>query len=215
MPDVNTIGVKNLCAVANELDIPLIHFSSDYVFDGKKNTPYQETDKPNPLSIYGKQKVSSEEFLMKNLKTGLIIRTAWLFSSYGKDFVKTIYHLALQKDTLNVVFDQTGSPCYGEDLAKAVIEILPRIKNNTCEIYHYTNEGVCTWYDLAYFIVNEFSLKCIVRPVHSFEFSQKAPRPSYSVLDKTKIKQDFNVSIDHYSFALKRCIEKIKRVEKI
>lgn len=203
-------GPKNLAIVSKEIGAKLIHFSSDYVFDGKKSSPYFETDEPNGISAYGKLKVEGEDAVLKEADTAIVIRTAWLFSHYGQDFVKTIKKLAENRAELKVIYDQIGSPCYAGDLAQYVLEIIPQIKNGTKEIYHLTNEGVCSWYDLAYQIVKDFGLDCRVLPIHTGEFLQKAPRPHYSVLDKTKIKADFNLNIRHYSEALMECISKIK-----
>jgi dTDP-4-dehydrorhamnose reductase len=204
-------GPRNLAIVANELGANLIHFSSDYVFDGEKSTPYTEEDVTNGLSVYGKLKIEGENAVLKTADTALVIRTAWLFSAYGKDFVKTIKYLAETRNEIKVVFDQIGSPCYAADLAHYIIQILPLIKKGTREIYHLTNEGCCSWYDLAYSIVSSLKLNCKVIPIHTSEFPQKAMRPHYSVLDKTKIINDFSLSIRHYSDGLSECIEKIQR----
>lgn len=203
-------GPENLAVVAKEIGAVLIHFSSDYVFDGKKSSPYTETDKTNGLSVYGALKAEGEQKVLAQADTALVIRTAWLFSSYGGDFVKTIKKLAESKNEIKVVFDQVGSPCYAGDLADAVLKILPQIPPHHREIYHLTNEGVCSWYDLAYQIVKGFGLDCRVLPIHTEEFLQKAPRPAYSVLDKTKVKEQFGVFLRHYSEGLEACISKIK-----
>lgn len=210
---ITVCGPKNLAIVANEIGAKLIHFSSDYVFDGKKSSPYEETDKTNGLSVYGKLKIEGEQEVLNIANNALIIRTAWLFSYYGQDFVKTIKKLAETKDEINVIYDQVGSPCYASDLAKYTIEILPKIKSNSREIYHLTNEGVCSWYDLAYQIVKSFNIPCKINPIHTNEFPQKAPRPSYSVLDKTKVKAHFGINIRHYSEGLDDCIKRIKGIE--
>ncbi|MBR2510933.1 MAG: dTDP-4-dehydrorhamnose reductase [Alphaproteobacteria bacterium] len=203
-------GPHNLAVVANEMGGRLIHFSSDYVFDGSKNTPYTETDETRGLSIYGKLKVISEQDLMQTANTVVIIRPAWIFSQYGKDFVKTIYKLGQTNRELRVVYDQVGSPTYGADLARHVNQIIPKIKSGTREIYHLTNEGVCSWYDLACTIKQYCGLTCEIIPVRSHEYKQNAPRPSYSVLDKSKIKKDFNINIRHYSDALRECCDQIR-----
>ncbi len=204
-------GPKNLAIIAEEIGACIIHFSSDYVFDGSKTLPYTETDKTHALSVYGKLKIQGEQAVLENCKRSIIIRTAWLFSYYGKDFVKTINNLAKTQKEIKVVFDQVGSPCYANDLAKYVLEILPDIQYHYGEIYHLTNEGVCSWYDLAHQIVTMFNLNCKILPIHSNEFFLNAKRPSYSVLDKSKIKNHFQLNIRHYSEGLKDCINKIKR----
>ena len=203
-------GPHNLALVANEMGGRLIHFSSDYVFDGQKNTPYTESDKTNGLSVYGKLKIISENDLLSTANNVLIIRPAWIFSSHGKDFVKTIYNLGQSRSELRVVYDQVGSPTYGRDLAKYIAQIIPQIKPNTRRIYHLTNEGVCSWYDMACAIKRYCGMACEIIPVRSHEYKQIAPRPSYSVLDKAKIKQDFNLNIRHYSDALKECCDQIR-----
>lgn len=207
---ISVDGPRNLAIAAKEIGAALIHFSSDYVFDGKKSTPYVESDEVNGLSVYGVLKAEGEQAVLKEAQTALVIRTAWLFSHYGQDFVKTIKKLAENREELKVIYDQVGSPCYAGDLAGYVLEIIPQIKAGTKEVYHLTNEGVCSWYDLAYQIVNGLGLNCRVLPIHTGEFPQKAPRPAYSVLDKTKIKNDYGINIRHYSEGLDECIQKVK-----
>lgn len=207
---ISVDGPRNLALIANELGAVLIHISTDYVFDGKKSAPYTEDDATCGLSVYGKVKIAGEKAVLSTAETALVIRTAWLFSSYGKDFVKTIYQLASTKPELKVIYDQVGTPCYAGDLAAAILQILPQIRRGTREIYHYTNEGICSWYDLAYQIVHDFGLNCRVLPIHTGDFVQKAPRPSFSALDKSKIKRDFNLQIRHYSEGLTDCINRVK-----
>lgn len=203
-------GPKNLALIANKYQVPLIHFSSDYVFSGDKNCPYLETDKTKALNVYGEMKIKGEKAILELADTCIIFRTAWIFSSYGKDFVKTIINLGSRQSEINVIFDQVGSPTYGADLAKWVVQILPKIKKNTKEIYHLTNEGVCSWYDLAHQTKIEMQLKCKIIPIHTSEYKQKAQRPHYSVLDKIKFKKEFKIELRHYSEALHDCCLKIK-----
>ena len=157
------------------------------------------------MNVYGVAKEQGERAVLENAETCLVLRTAWLFSSFGEDFVKKIRDLALKRPELKVIFDQVGSPCYAGDFAECVLELLPRIKPGTREIYHLTNEGVCSWYDLAYAAVKGFGLDCRVTPIHTDEFPQKALRPKYSVLD-------FGLAIRHYSEGLSDCIRKIKGI---
>ena len=210
--DISVNGPANLAVVANELGATLIHISTDYVFDGKKSSPYVETDATNGLSVYGRVKAQGEQAALSTADTAIVIRTAWLFSSYGKDFVKTIKNLAETRSEIGVVWDQVGTATYAGDLAKVILEIAPEIKPQTKEIYHFSNEGVCSWYDLAYNIVKAFGLqnKCQVKPLLTHEYPMKAPRPTYSVLDKSKIKKDFGIKIRHYSEALSDCVAKIR-----
>lgn len=212
---INVRGAANLAQVAAELDANLIHISTDYVFSGEKNTPYQESDRAHPLSFYGQSKWESELAVL-NVAGGrgvVIIRTAWLFSSYGNNFVKTILRCGREGRPLNVVFDQIGCPTYAEDLARAILTIA-KTKNSEKlygnEIYHYSNEGVASWYDFAKAILELSEIKSEIRPVLSKEYPSKVVRPIYSVLDKSKIKKDFNISIPYWRESLARCIEKIK-----
>ena len=208
---INVRTPQNLAIAANKLGAKLIHVSSDYVFDGTKNTPYYETDTVSPLSVYGRQKVDGEKIVLDTANTAVILRTAWLYSSYGKDFVKTIDKLAQERNEINVIYDQVGSPTYAADFVDAVLKILPKIKAGSCEIYNLTNEGVCSWYDLAVQIVNLFAHKCRVNPIETKDFSQKAIRPKYSVLSKDKIKKDFGLQLRHYSAGLYDCVNLVKR----
>lgn len=206
-------GPKNLSMVANELDVPLIHMSSDYVFDGKKSSPYTEDDATNGLSVYGRTKILGEQVVINTANTGVIFRTAWLLSLEGKkSFVKTIAALAETKEEIGIVFDQIGSPTCAADLAEMILKIIPQIKRGTKEIFNLTNEGVCSWYDIAYFIVNGLNLPCRVIPIHSYEYPTKAKRPLYSVLDKTKVKNVYNIHIRHYSEGLRECIQQLKKL---
>jgi dTDP-4-dehydrorhamnose reductase len=208
--EINVIAARELALFSKRANIPFIHFSSDYVFDGLKNTPYLEGDVTNPLSVYGRTKLDGEIAVLENSTTCLCIRTAWVFSVYGKDFVKTIIANGAKRDELKVVFDQVGSPTHGQDIARAVLDILPKIRNGTRAVYHLTNEGVCSWYDLAWTIVRHAGLSCKVTPIHTSEYLLRSPRPSYSVLDKGKIKRDFGLNLRHWSEALSDCITLVR-----
>lgn len=204
-------GPKNLAIVSNEIGAILIHISSDYVFDGKKSTPYTEEDATNGLSVYGRTKAIGEQVVINTANTGIVFRTAWLLSLEGKkSFVNTIANLAKQKSELGIVFDQVGSPTCAADLAEMILKIIPQIKEGTKEIFNLTNEGVCSWYDIAQFIVSGLELPCKIKPIHSYEYPTKAKRPAYSVLDKTKIKNTYNIEIRHYSEGLRECIKQLK-----
>ncbi len=210
--DVNAIGVENLAAAAAKYNVFLVHFSTDYLFDGKSNIPYNENDMPNPKTEYGKSKYAGEKAILLNLNTGLIIRTAWLYSTFGNNFVKTIYKKGKDKEHLKVVCDQVGSPTYSYDLAHAVMKILPEAVKVTdrVEVYNYSNEGVTSWYDMAVAIADIKNLSCIIEPVMSEQFPTKAIRPHYSLLNKNKIKSKFNLQIPHWRHSLERCLKKIK-----
>lgn len=208
---INATAVSNLTKIATKFNIPLIHISTDYVFDGKSFLPYTESDKINPLSAYGKTKLLGEQEALKYCKS-LIIRTSWLYSSFGKNFVKTIIRLS-ENPEIKVVFDQIGSPTYAADLAYAVLETVKQIslnKNVKFGIYHYSNEGVCSWYDFAQMIIQLTEKNTKIIAVRSDMFPRPAPRPSYSVLDKSKIKQEFGIEIPFWLDSLKRCLIKLK-----
>ncbi len=185
----------------------IIHISTDYVFDGRNNHPYQETDKTNPVSIYGKTKREGELNVLENADTAIIIRTAWLYSPHGRNFVKTMRKLGAERESLNVVFDQIGTPTNAYDLANAIVTALPQMEQGEKEIYHYTNEGVCSWYDFAVEIMKQSHLSCKVNPIESKDYPTPAPRPHYSVLNKAKIKQRFNITIPHWQEGLASCLK--------
>lgn len=202
---INVEGPKNLAATG----VPLIHISTDYVFDGTNCRPYIETDEANPQSVYGKTKLAGEKAVMDNAQTAVIIRTAWLYSTFGNNFVKTMQRLGKERDTLNVVFDQVGTPTYAADLAGAIVAILPQMEPGMKEIYHFSNEGVCSWYDFALAIMAQSDIDCTVLPIESKDYPTAAHRPCYSVLNKAKIKRDFNLKINNWAVSLAECVEKI------
>ncbi len=189
----------------------LIHFSTDYVFDGRDYRPYREDDRPNPVSFYGKTKLDGESAILFNLSRSVIIRTSWLYSSYGSNFVKTILRLGQEKQEIRVVSDQVGSPTCATDLAVAVMELLPVFFSlQQHEMYHYSNEGVCSWYDFALAIAEAASLPVSIIPVNSGEYPTKASRPFYSVLDKSRIKS-LGISIPHWRQSLLKTLALILR----
>lgn len=209
---INHLAVKNLAEISMKYDISLIHISTDYVFDGSKNTPYVETDATAALGVYGRTKLAGEIAVTDSGCKYLIIRTSWLYSSFGNNFVKTMRRLTSEKESLNVVFDQTGTPTYAADLAKTILEIIETENyNSTSGIYHFSNEGVCSWYDFAIEIRNLFGNECNIQPCHSDEFPAKVKRPNFSVLDKTKIKQTFGLKIPYWKDSLKVCTELLKQ----
>ena len=199
---INVQGPENLAKTGCKI----IHISTDYVFDGTNHQPYRPEDKTNPVSVYGKTKAEGENAVLKNAPTAAIIRTAWLYSPYGNNFVKTMRRLGAERDTLNVVADQIGTPTYAADLAKAIKQILPQLNEQTKGIYHFTNEGVCSWYDFAVEIMRLSKLSCKVLPMTSAEYPTKAQRPFYSVLDKNKIKKTFHLEIPHWKESLEQCL---------
>ena len=186
-------------------DTKLIHISTDYVFDGKNYKPYNENDLTNPINVYGKTKLEGEN-LIKDFENVIILRTSWLYSSFGHNFVKTVLRLANERETLNIVADQIGTPTYAEDLANAILNIIKK-GNFEKGIYHYSNEGVASWYDFAISILEEKKIRKNVVPVKTEDFKTPAKRPFFSVLDKTKVKNTFNLHIPHWRESLKRCLK--------
>jgi dTDP-4-dehydrorhamnose reductase len=207
---VNGTAVKNITEVIHGTECKFIHISSDYVFDGRSNVPYNEFVPTNPLSAYGRSKLAGEKFALLH-PGSMIIRTSWLYSSFGNNFVKTMLRFGAEKESLNVVFDQTGNPTYANDLAGAILSIISGVIRNqialNAGIYNYSNEGVCSWYDFAVEIMREAGLSCQVSPILSKDFPQLAKRPVYSVMDKTKIKENYNLSIPHWRTSLNKCME--------
>lgn len=200
--NINEYGAYNLALTGAKI----IHISTDYVFNGKNYKPYLTTDETQPISVYGITKRNGELAVLNNAKIAIVIRTAWLYSSYGNNFVKTMSRLGAEKDSLNVVSDQIGTPTFAGDLADAIVSIIPQLNENNKGIYHYTNEGVCSWYDFATEIMKILNLKCIVNPIPSSAYPTKAKRPFYSVLDKTKIKETFNIKIPYWKDSLIKCL---------
>ncbi|MFJ1322491.1 dTDP-4-dehydrorhamnose reductase [Capnocytophaga canis] len=201
---INNIAVGYLAEVCKENNASLIHMSTDYVFGGTKNTPYSETDPTEPLGIYGRTKLEGEKAIQNADIDYLIIRTSWLYSlSFGNNFVKTIQRLSSERNELKVVFDQVGTPTNARDLAAFIVHIIEKDLCKKREVYHFSNEGVCSWFDFATEIVRMSGNDCLVKPCLSSEFPSKVKRPSYSVLDKSKIKNDFNYTISHWKEALK------------
>ena len=193
---INHLAVANFAKIAKENNIKLIHISTDYIFDGTSDKPYVETDKPNPKSIYGKTKLDGELAIQAvNPVNSIIIRTSRVHSKNGNNFVNTMLRLAEIKDEISVVDDQIASPTNASDLAKAILTILPNISNKTVEVFHYTNEGVCSWYDFAKAIFEVEGIAIKVNPIESKQYSSPANRPFYSVLNKGKIKDVYQIKI--------------------
>ena len=207
---INHQAVKALALLAKEKDIKLIHISTDYVFDGKNYKPYTEDDATNPASVYGSTKLAGEMALLHvNPKDSIIIRTSWVYSSRGSNFVKTMLNLGKEKKELGVIYDQVGSPTYARDLAKTILDILPKIDNDKVEIYNYSNEGVLSWYDFAKEIMRMAKLGCIINPIQTKEYPTPAKRPHYSLLNKSKIKKEFNITIPYWKDSLDECLKKL------
>jgi dTDP-4-dehydrorhamnose reductase len=211
---VNSKGVINIVNALQTVNGKLIHISTDYVFDGDHFLPYKETDPVSPIGVYGETKRAGELAVINSDIDSIVIRTSWLYSSYGNNFVKTMLRLGSEKENLGVIFDQIGTPTYARDLAKTCLEILTgvnalKISKNE-NLYHYSNEGVASWYDFAISIMELGGVNCKVKPIQTKDYPTLAKRPQYSVLNKSKIKTDFKIEIPYWRDSLKDCIEKIK-----
>ncbi len=203
---INIDAVRNLASAAESFGTKIIHISTDYVFDGTAHRPYKESDKVNPISHYGTTKRQGETALLALAPNSIIIRTAWLYSPYGKNFVKTMIRLGHELPTLNVVSDQIGTPTYAADLARAIYTIL-RSPQWIAGIYHFSNEGACSWYDFTKAIHRICGIKnCQVSPITTEDYPTAATRPSYSILDKSKIKATFGIAIPYWEESLEKCI---------
>ena len=211
--EVNSKGVLNLVNALKSVNGKLIHISTDYVFNGDHFMPYNESDSVSPIGVYGNTKRNGELAVINSNIDGIVIRTSWLYSAYGNNFVKTMLRLGKQKQELGVIFDQVGTPTYARDLAKTCLEILcvgssVNISKNG-NLYHYSNEGVASWYDFAISIMKIGGENCKVKPIQAKDYPTLAKRPQYSVLNKSKIKTDFKIEIPYWRDSLKDCIEKI------
>lgn len=200
---VNHLAIPNFAHIAKEKKIRLVHISTDYVFDGTNHKPYLEIDIPNPQSVYGQTKLDGELAMQKiNPPNSIIIRTSWVYSKFGNNFVKTMLRLAEIKDKISVISDQVGTPTNAADLAKCIITTLSKIDNETVEVFHYSNEGVCSWYDFAKAIFETKNLIIKVNPIKSSQYNTVANRPFYSVLSKEKIKNKYQVEIPYWKESL-------------
>ena len=205
---INRKAVKKLALVSSELNIKLIHISTDYVFDGRNFKPYCEEFQTNPQGVYGKTKLDGENEMRDiNPKNSIIIRTSWVYSSFGNNFVKTMLRLGREKESLGVIFDQVGTPTYARDLALTILDIIPKITNEKVEIYNYSNEGVLSWYDFAKEIMRMAKLDCKINPIQTFEYPTPAKRPHFSLLNKSKIKSTFNIEIPFWKDSLDECLK--------
>lgn len=209
---INNKAVENLAIATIKNNGTLIHISTDYVFQGNKNLPYKECEPTAPLGVYGRTKLAGEESIQKVGCDYLIFRTAWLYSQYGNNFVKTMMRLTSEKESLKVVFDQVGTPTYAGDLALVIFNIIEKDQyKKKQEVYHFSNEGVCSWYDFAKEISHIIGNKCDIQPCYSDEFPSKVARPAFSVLDKTKLKKDFQNEVPYWKDSLIKCINKLTK----
>ncbi len=205
---LNTVAPAYLAAAIDKRNGWMIHISTDYVFDGTKHTPYVEDDTPCPNSVYGSTKLAGELGVRKFCKKAMIIRTAWLYSTFGNNFVKTMIRLGKEKEQLGVIFDQIGTPTYARDLAVVIMTAIN--KGIKPDVYHFSNEGVISWYDFTKAIHRIAGINtCHVKPLHTTEYPTPASRPAYSVLDKTKLKNAYGIEIPYWEESLAECIKKL------
>ena len=206
---LNNIAPGYLARAAQANGAAMIQVSTDYVFDGTAHIPYTEEEPTCPASVYGSTKLAGEQNVMDHCEKAMVIRTAWLYSIYGNNFVRTMIRLGQERDSLGVIFDQIGTPTYANDLAQAIFAAIN--KGVVRGIYHFSDEGVCSWYDFTIAIHRLAGIaSCKVKPLHTADYPAKAPRPHYSVLDKTKIKDTFGIEIPHWEESLKRCINQLR-----
>lgn len=209
---VNAKAVGHLVAVSQRYQLKLVHISTDYVFDGNSNRPYTERMPVCPLGAYGKTKRAGEMEILYSPSNSIIIRTSWLYSSFGSNFVKTMLRLGEERESLSVVYDQVGTPTYARDLAQVCLNIISQSGriDTKGKLYHYSNEGVASWYDFAQAIMDLADIDCKLNPIESKDYPTPTKRPAYSVLNKAKIKADFGIDIPHWRTSLKVCIEGLK-----
>lgn len=211
---INNLAVKCLAEIAKQQDAVFVHISTDYVFDGKKYLPYIEEDLTNPKNVYGKSKLEGERAVVDVNPKGAIIRTSWVYSEYGNNFVKTMLRFGKERNKLNVIFDQIGSPTYAVDLAKAILAVVsqPEINDSTLstKILHYSNEGVCSWFDFAKAIFDLSEINCAVYAIDTKDYPTPAQRPHYSLMNKSKIKKDYDINIPYWRDALQVCLKNLE-----
>ena len=209
---VNVNGARNLALACHQNSTILIHISTDFVFDGFQNTPYTEEDVARPIGFYGDTKYKGERAIISNLEEHFILRTSWLYSEFGHNFMKTMMRLGDERDQLSVVYDQVGTPTYANDLAKVILHIIDA-HSIDYGIYNYSNEGVASWYDFARAIFKEAGLTVDLKPIRSSEYPTPARRPNYSVLDKAKIKEQFGIQIPHWRESLGVAVAALENIE--
>lgn len=208
---INAKAVENLSKSAAGIDALMVHISTDYVFDGNSPVPYNETDLTNPQSAYGRSKLAGEEAVRNNAGKGIILRTSWLYSAFGNNFVKTMMRYGSERDELKVVFDQVGTPTYARDLAGTILDIIPSaLQNSGTELFHYSNEGVASWYDFAKTIMALAGIECQIKPILTKNYPLPAPRPCFSVLNKSKIKEIYKIEIPYWCDSVKHCIQRLQ-----
>ncbi len=211
---INRDAVRNIAEVAGENGLKVVHISTDYVFDGTNHMPYTENDAVCPATIYGKSKLEGENILQQIIsRQAIIIRTSWLYSSFGNNFVKTMLKLGREREKLTVIFDQIGTPTYAAELANVILKVISH-KDFVEGIYHFSNEGVCSWYDFTKSIHRLANIQCDVQPIESKDYPTRTPRPNYSVLNKAKIKLVYGLTIPHWEESLVKCIGILNQTSK-
>ncbi len=212
---VNATALEYIGTYSSVNNIKVIHVSTDYVFDGTAHIPYTEDTATKPNGAYGLTKLEGENALMKSNSNSIILRTSWLYSEFGNNFVKTMIKLGKERDELGVIYDQIGSPTYAADLAQAIMNIIKVCENDNSKfipgIYHYSNEGVASWYDFTLAIHEICNISCNVKPIETKDYPTPAPRPNYSVLNKGKVKNTFGLEIPHWRESLKKCIARLSQ----
>ncbi|MBD0404477.1 dTDP-4-dehydrorhamnose reductase [Flammeovirga sp. EKP202] len=207
---VNNHAVNNLVRAAEINDAYIIHISTDYVFDGTNHSPYIESEITSPIGVYGQTKLDGEKHVINSSTRGVVIRTSWVYSKFGNNFVKTMMRLGKDRDELGVIADQVGTPTHAKDLAEVCLTLLSnqQLWSESNEIYHFSNDGVCSWYDFAFEIMRQNNISCTINPIGTEDYPTKAKRPSYSVLNKNKIKKQFNIKGKHWTVALEEMLSK-------
>ena len=207
---VNVDGVRYLMNACASTHVRMIHVSTDYVYHNGQNTPFKEGDATAPKGVYARTKLEGEQAVLESQAEGIVIRTSWVYSSFGSNFVKTMLRLGADRDVLNVIFDQIGSPTYARDLARAILDIIGQNPTKLEGVYHYSNEGVCSWYDFAEAIFELEGISCEVSPIETKDYPTPAERPPFSLLNKAKIKEDFGLKIPHWRKSLQDCLSLLK-----
>ncbi|HIL42143.1 MAG TPA: dTDP-4-dehydrorhamnose reductase [Gammaproteobacteria bacterium] len=213
---INHLAIQKIATIANKQQIKLVHISTDYVFNGESDIPYLESDMVNPINIYGKTKLAGEQAVLETMPTdATIIRTSWVYSEYGNNFVDTMLRLGKERDELNVVSDQIGSPTYASDLAMAILHIIQNEEflnsGQKTQIYHYSNEGSCSWFDFAKEIFELTNIQCTVNPITTEQYPTPTQRPRNTLMNKDKITKTFGINIPHWEVSLKTCIAALKK----
>jgi len=208
---INNLSLKNISTIVKRNNIKFVHISTDSVFDGKKNGAYSENDRTNPLNVYSKSKLDGENQIKKiNPQNTIILRVSWVYSIYGKNFVKTMLKLFSTQNEVNIVYDQIGTPTHAADIAKVIMDLIPSINNQDVEVYHYCSNGATTWYDFAIAIADFFKINCKINPIESKDYGSNVLRPYSIILNKNKIKEKFNIHLPYWKDSLYNCLSQLE-----